>query len=515
MSDSKFALKRQIGGSARRTGDRDCEIGFHLLVIVALLANAALLGFAGCSVSPATGRPVLTGVMTTAEEARIGHEEYQQIIEAFGGIYADRPLQSYVGRVGQSLARKTERTDTTYTFTILDSPIVNAISTPGGYVYVTRGLLALANNEAELAGVLGHELGHITARHHAQQQSQQTLASIGLAILAATVKVPPVLMQGTQIVALSYLASFSRAQEYEADQLGARYLARAGYDPHALVDFLAKLQAHADLEAAMLGHASRAERFDFLATHPNTAARADSAIAAAKLTVVANPTVGRDSYLAAIDGMAYGESGAQGFIRGRVFAHRSLRITFEVPPEYQLFNTQSAVYAIGPGDATIIVDAAPAAEKLQSVTMAQYVTAAVRPGLPNATAMRINGLEAATGSINIDTNRGEMELRLAAIRAAPATIYRFRFLTPTNLLSKLGAGNLRTLESFRLLTAAEAAALKPLRVHLITVKKGQTVDALAGKMAFERYRVERFSVLNGIAPGADLSPGQRVKVVTE
>lgn len=492
----------------------DVKSKFYLLVMVGFFAGAIALALGGCSISPATGRPVLTGVMTTAEEARIGRKEYQQIIEAFGGIYADRALQSYVSRVGQSLARQTERTDTTYTFTILDSPIVNAISTPGGYVYVTRGLLALANNEAEVAGVLGHELGHITARHHAQQQSQQTLASIGLAILAATVKVPPILMQGTQLLALSYLASFSREQEYEADQLGARYLARAGYDPHALVDFLTSLQAHADLEATMLGQASREEHFDFLATHPNTAARVNGAIAAAKLTVVANPIVGLDSYLDAIDGMAYGESAAQGFIRGRVFSYPALRIRFEAPPEYQLFNTQSAVYAIGPGDATIIFDAETAADKLRSVTMVQYVSGAARPGLPNVTAMRVNGLEAATGSINVDTNRGTMELRVAAIRAA-STIYRFRFLTPIRLLSELGPGNLRTIESFRLLTEPETAALKPLRIRVVTVKKGQTVNTFARQMPFERYRVERFSVLNGLDPGAKFNPGQRVKVVTE
>jgi predicted Zn-dependent protease len=514
-SDSGFALNRLNSSLERGTEVHDLKARFCLLVIAGLFAGTIALALGSCAISPATGRPVLTGMMTTAQEARIGREEYPQIIQAFGGTYADRALQSYIGRVGQSLARHTERADTTYTFTILDSPVVNALSTPGGYVYVTRGLLALADNEAEVAGVLGHELGHITARHQAQQQSRQTLASIGLAILAATVNVPPALMQGTQLAALSYLASFSREQEFEADQLGARYMARAGYDPHALADFLTTLQAYTNLEAAMLGRASSAERFDFLATHPTTSARVDSAIAAARVAIVSKPTVGRDSYLDAIDGMTYGESGAQGFIRGRVFSHPDLRIRFEVPPEYHLFNTHSAVYALGPGGATIIFDAAPAAEKLQSIAMVQYVSGAVRPGLPDVKATRINGLEAATGSINVDTNRGRMELRLAAIRVSPTAIYRFRFLTPAGLLSELGPGNFRTLDSFRRLTTAEATALKPLRIHLVTVKKGQTVASLARTMPFERYEVERFGVLNGIAPNAKLVPGQRVKVITE
>lgn len=514
MSDAEFTLRHRIGRSARRMEGHD-KGGPQLIKIAGLFAVVVILSLASCSMSPVTGRPILTGVMSAAEEARIGREQYPQVIQAFGGIYADQRLQSYVSGVGQSLARQTERSDVTYTFTILDSPIVNAISTPGGYVYVTRGLLALADNQAEMAAVLGHELAHVTARHHAQQESLQTLAAVGLAILAATVEVPPVLMQGTRLAAVSYLASFSREQEYEADQLAARYTARAAYDPRAMVDFLAKLQSYADLQAAMAGEVSRTERFDFLATHPNTAARVDSAIAAAKVTIVTKPTVGRDSYLDAIDGMTYGESAAQGFIRGRVFSHRSLRIRFEARPEYELFNTQSAVYAIGPGGATIVFDAVPATEKLRALTMVQYVSRAVRPGLPNVIPMRVNALEAATGSISVDTNRGRMELRLAAIRADPTAIYRFRFLTPTRLLSELAPGNMRTLESFRLLTAEEAAALKPLCIHLVTVKKGQTVNTLAQQMPFERYRVERFCVLNGLGPGAKLRTGQRLKIVTE
>jgi predicted Zn-dependent protease len=486
-----------------------------VFLITALAAGVSLLAPSGCSVNPATGRLTLTGLTTTADEVRIGREEYPQIVEAFGGVYNDSVLQSYVSRVGQSLARHTERTDLTYSFTILDSPIANAVATPGGYIYVTRGLLALANNEAELAGVLGHELGHVVARHHAQQQSRQTLASVALTALALALKAPPpALLQGTQLVALVYLARFSREQEYEADQLGARYMARAGYDPHALATLLTHLQVNSDLEAMMMGQSPREWRFDFLATHPNTAARVKSAIDAAKVTIVANPAIGRDAYLDAINGMLYGEPAAQGYIRGRIFAHPLLRITFEVPPRYQLFDTQRAVYAVGPGDAVIVFDAEPHGKAFLQRTMSEYLSAS-NPPLANLTTMRINGLEAATGSIIVDTKHGKMELRLAAIRTDPTTIYRFRFLTPVNLLSELGPGNIRTLRSFRTLTADEAAVLKPLRVRVVTVKKGDSIETLADRMAFERYRTERFCVLNGLEKNAKLVAGQRVKIVTE
>lgn len=342
------------------------------------------------------------------------------------------------------------------------------------------------------------------------------MSSLALTALAIALKAPPpALMQGTQLAALAYLASFSRDQEYEADQLGARYMARAGYDPHAMVTFLTELQANSDLEAMMLGQALSAERFDFLATHPNTAARVDSAIDAAKVTLVATPTVGRDTYLNAIDGMLYGEAATQGFIRGRVFAHPGLRISFEVPLQYQLFDTQKAVYAAGPNDAMFIFDAEMQAKSLRQLTMSQYLSGATKPPLANVTAMRINGLEAATGWINVETNRGRMELRLAAIRTDPTTIYRFRFLTPVKLLSELGPGNLRTLQSFRTLTATEAAALKPLRIRVVTVKKGDSIATLANRMAFERYQAERFSVLNGLEKDAKLVAGQRVKIIAE
>ena len=153
-------------------------------------------------------------------------------------------------------------------------------------------------------------------------------------------------------------------------------MARAGYDPHAMVTFQTELQANSDLEAMMLGQALSAERFDFLATHPNTAARVDSAIDAAKVTLVATPTVGRDTYLNAIDGMLYGEAATQGFIRGRVFAHPGLRISFEVPLQYQLFDTQKAVYAAGPNDAMFIFDAEMQAKSLRQLTMSQYLSGA-------------------------------------------------------------------------------------------------------------------------------------------
>jgi len=494
------------------------QIRAPLLLAGLLMACLALPGVSGCAVNPATGRTSLTGTMNTADEIRIGREQRPQVIQAFGGVYDDPALAAYVERIGQSLARGTERKDIAYSFTILDTPIVNALATPGGYIYVTRGLLALADNEAELAGVLGHELGHVTALHHAERQSRQTLASIGMlgaAIAGSIVGAPPALMQGAQLTALAFLQAYSREQEFEADRLGARYLARAGYDPRAMATFLDKLQAQSELERTLLGQATRAERFDFLATHPNTADRIERAIQAANVAPVSSPIVGRDAWLDAIDGLLYGAPPAEGYIRGRVFAHPVLGIRFEVPPEYQLFDTRKAIYAQGPGSALIVFDLEPQAAKFQQLSIAQYVSGVTGVASGAVQSMRINGFEAATAALRGQGRNGEVELRLVALRLDATRICRFRFVTPVALLAQLAQSNQRTLQSFRRLTRAEVAALKPLRVRVVSVKPADTVASLAARMAFDTYKVERFRVLNGLAPTARTVSSKRVKLVTD
>ena len=267
------------------------------------------------------------------------------------------------------------------------------------------------------------------------------------------------------------------------------------------------------LKFAGRGDARRALRLPD--DHPNTAYRIENAIDAAKVPNLANPTIGRDSYLDVINGMLYGSPGSEGFIRKRVFGHPVLRIRFEVPPEYQLFDTRKAVYAQGPGDSLIIFDSEPQPAKFQHLTMAQYVSGATRTGLGEVEVMRISGLEAATGAIKVQATNGAIELRLAAIRTEPAHIYRFRFVIPLSLLAQLGQANLRTFQSFRTLTAAQAAALKPLRLRLVSVKKGDTVAKLAKRMAFDSYAAEHFRVLNRLPPGVEFVSRTRVKIITE
>ncbi len=489
--------------------------GRRRTAIASVLAALCALAAVSCSTNPATGRSSFTGLMTTADEVRIGREQNLQLLEAFGGAYDDPELAAYVTRIGNSLAAKAERTDLTYTFTVLNSPIVNALALPGGYIYVSRGLLALAGNEAELAGVLGHEIGHVTARHHAQRQSSQTVAgvaSLGVTILGAIAGVP--LARGTQMLAGAFLASYTRDQEYEADLLGIRYMNATGYDPKAMATFLAKLNAWTNLEETILGRDSK-DRLDYLATHPNTEDRVRQALAAANLTPAATaPTIGIDPYLDRIDGMLFGEPIASGVIRGRKFLHPDMRIRFEVPIDYELFDSPQAVYAVGPSNSQIVFDSA---QVPVGISVLEYVRQGARKmGISEATATKVNNREAATAWGWIPTNRGQMDFRIVVIRVDRDHAYRFRFILPKGSMSAiLSAVEQTMLSSFATMTAKEAAQIKPQRIRVVTVAKGDTVESLAKRMDFETLVVQRFQVLNGLTSGGKLKVGTRVKVVTE
>ncbi|MGH7905947.1 MAG: M48 family metalloprotease, partial [Candidatus Binataceae bacterium] len=313
----------------------------------------------GCSTNSGTGARPAPIASTSADEAGIGRAENPKVIAAFGGVYNDPALAAYVTNAGKRVAAYAGRPEVHFTFTVLDSPIVNAMAIPGGYVYVTRGLVALCDNEAELAGVLGHEIGHIAARHHARRQVRQRRTGVGVGPLPGIVG-RQIARTGT-IGALGFLRPSSREQEFEADKLGARYMAEAGYQPAAMAAFLTKLRDYTFLETQLAGRPIQSsDRFDYLATHPNTTERVQRALAEAQTFETKNPLVGHTAWLERINGILWGESPEQGYVRGRVFIHPMLRIRFEAPPGFQLFDTVAQVFAIGPSHALIIFDASAA-----------------------------------------------------------------------------------------------------------------------------------------------------------
>jgi predicted Zn-dependent protease len=488
---------------------------------LAVLALAfAATGLPGCATVPATGESAFTGGLSTAKEIRIGRENHPKIIKEFGGEYGSPELRRYVASIGQLLARTVERQDLEYKFTVLNSDIVNAFATPGGYVYITRGLMALADDEAELAGVLAHELGHLTALHHAKRYGKGMLANIlltGAAIVTGQVapQARGGIMQAGQSFAVGLLQGFSRENEFESDDLGVRYLARVGYDPGAMAGFLRKLRAHSRLSARLRGEApDKVDQFNYLATHPAPIERVRRAEAKARATRVRAPMTARDVYFGKIDGMLYGGDPKQGFVRGRVFLHPDLRFRFEVPKGFRLFNSPKAVVAFGPKGSRIIFDQAP---KPSDGKLTSYLTDVWARGasLTDVEKISINGLEAATGLTRLRAKQGVLDVRLLAIRVDLKTIYRFLFLTPGELTRTLARDLRRTIYSFRQLDEPEAMSLRPRRIDIIRVAPGDTVASLARRMPFEDFAVERFRVLNGLAADTRPATGRRVKIVVE
>lgn len=454
-------------------------------------------------------------ILPESHEKQLAEEEHPQVVAQFGGEYKEPGLQHYLGGLVSDLGKVSNRPDIAYRVTLLNSPVVNAFALPAGYVYVTRGLLAIANSEAEIGGVLGHEIGHITARHVAQRYSRAIMAEGLIGILGA-------ITRGTSYAGISSVAqplaqvvlqSYSREQENEADQYGVTYMSRAGYDPYAMASFLSALAADVQFEARLAGQPNP-DRFDLLATHPRTADRVVKTIEEAKLVLVSHPVVEPRRYLERIDGILYGDDPEQGFVRGRVFAHPKLGFRFEVPEGFTLLNGAEQVIAPGPGQSLIRFDQA----KLDAdVPPERYLREMWLQGRPvqNFENLSVNGFPAATGTARLDGDDGPLDLRLVAIKAAPGTIYRFLFVTAPDLTPRYGEAFRRTTESFRALNDIERARLKPYRIHVETVKPGDTVESLAARLPYGDHQVEHFRVLNGLKPDQGVEPGRLVKLVVE
>lgn len=478
--------------------------------IAAAVLVAGLLS--GCAKNPATGGTAFTGGLSQSQEIQMGRENHPKIIKEFGGEYGTPALKRYVDGIGQLLAKTSERPGLKFTFTVLNSDIINAFATPGGYVYITRGLMALADSEAQLAGVLAHEIGHITALHHARRHGQSLLANIGLA--AVGILGGREIAQVGQLGAVSLLQSFSRDNEYEADELGVRYLSRVGFQPTAMAGFLAKLRADTRLSALRRGESpDKVDQFNYLATHPAPAARVKRATALARKQNVKNPMTARDIYLSKLDGLLYGSDPKEGFIRGQDFLHPTLRFAFTAPTGFNLMNSNRAVYAAGPNKARIIFDRAG---KPVDGTMEYYVGRVwgSKMRLRNLETIRVNGLEAATATTQVRTNNGTFDARLTAYRVDAQTIYRMIFLTAGADTNRLATDLRRTTYSFRRLSRGEASRLRPLVLRIVTVQRGDTVESLARRLPYSDYKLERFEVLNGISRNDRLRRGQKLKMIT-
>lgn len=485
-------------------------------LILGLTTAMALTALSACQTvqNPATGESQFSTV-SPAQERRIGQQEHPKILAQFGGEVDNPRLKAYVDNVGRKLAANSELPADQFTFTVLDTPVVNAFALPGGYVYMTRGMLGVLNTEAELAGVLGHEIGHVTARHSATRQTRglfANLAVIGAAVLTGSQEVA----QLGQVAAAGYLAGYSRDQERQSDSLGIRYLSRSGYDPKGMSDGLKALQRQGNLLTRMSGQEAR--EVSFLSTHPQTPERiAATDREARSAKAVPEARVGREAYQDAIDGMIYGDSPAQGFARGNRFAHPQLRFAFTVPESFRIDNLPQAVIANDRnGRGRIIFDQEPDRRVAASGTAMDVYIA--RRWAANARVfaldrITVNGMPAATGVIELNNRGQQIDARLVAIRYDRQSIYRFVFLTAANQTRNLSEAFRKTTFSFRKLGNREANQLRPRRIEIVRVRRGDTISRLTRFDIQDGFEDDRFRTINGMDRGDTLRAGDEVKII--
>lgn len=470
------------------------------------LAFGAAMLLAACTVTPEPGEDEL---IPPHEEAKIGAAAHPEIVAQFGGAYDDHRLIGYLSGLVRQLSANSGAPGDEYRLTILDTPVVNAFASPGGYIYVTRGLLALANDEAEIAGVLAHELGHLNARHSAKRQvaaERQTFLSGILASLADSSYLADSLRRRTT----RSIAAYSRDQELEADKLGMAIAAKTQYDPSASVTFLTSLERKFEFDGRNEGSDSSDDRVSLISSHPGTSERIRQARSQAFSygDVSGGFLRNRDLYLDMIDGLPYGDSLAHGALRGRTFYHPKLGFRFVVPQDFAIINHRDAVLGRGPDEAIFIFDGASIG---QDVSLKSHLTQNWGEGLDlrNLRTFTVNGMQAASA----ETLHKGVGHELVAIRYAPGEVFRFLFITRPVATAKYERRFRAMVQSFRKLSRTQIRQLKPLRIQVTTVRRGHTVRALARRMAVPDNKEARFRILNGLGPEDRLSPGQRVKIV--
>ncbi len=492
---------------ARRRSPRAAR-GLAAVALAALLASCQVLdpGDGTAAVLQPTPAPVTIDSVTRNDRmAAIAREQHPRILATYGGDYTDQKLERTVARVVGSLTLDPENPNQTYNITILNSPSVNAFALPGGYLYVTRGLLALANDSSELAAVIAHEMAHVTANHGIQRQQKEAEE-----VLASQVVNDVLGNAQTGRLALIRgrlrLAQFSRNQELEADAIGIRSIGRAGYDPYAAVRFLQAMAAYTDLKSVAPGNDAS---LDFLASHPSPPQRIELAQNHARQ--FGPPGSGnrdRDSFLQGVDGMLFGDTPDEGYVRGRSFVHPRLGISFAVPDGFVIDNTAAAVTAAGPGDIAVRFDGVSVA---QNVTLADYVRSGWVAGLDPQTIQQttIGGVE----TVRARARAEGWQFDVTVLRAGGQV---YRLLTAAPLASNQLAPVADSVAgSFRVLSEQERAALKPLRVRVVQVGPGDTVASMAARMVGVDRPQDLFRIINGLAPGASLSSGSRVKIITD
>ena len=477
--------------------------------IASLSLLVVLLSFIACAVNPVTGKKELS-FMSEEQEIALGKESDPQIVQMYG-LYENQTLQNFIDQKGQEMAKISHRPHLDYEFKILDSPVVNAFAVPGGFVYFTRGILAHFNNEAEFAGVLGHEIGHVTARHSVQQQTKATIGQvvfIGGLILSPTLRT--MAQEGQQFMQLLFL-KYSRDNESQSDELGVQYSTAVGYDAHHMANFFKTLN---NMRAGTEGETLPT----FLSTHPDPADRYQKVNAMADAIQrdidATKLQVNRDQYLRMIDGLIYGEDPKQGYVENGRFYHPTMRFQFPIPQGWQTINTPSQVQmAPKDGKAAMILTLTEAAN-LQAAaqqTAEQYSLTVVEQ--KNLTLNGMNVL--AMVSDQVDQQSGQSIRILSYFISYSNSIFTFHGLTDKESFDKYVSSFNQTMRNFARLTDQSKINKKPDRISVRTVNRAGTLQSILQGYRVPSEKMREHGLINGMDLNAQVPAGSLIKVITQ
>jgi predicted Zn-dependent protease len=480
---------------------------FRLLVL-----PLVFLMIGSCAVNPVTGKKQIV-LMSEDQEIAMG-KQYDPSVVAEFGLYPDDKLQAFITQKGKEMAAISHRPELDFEFKVVDSPVVNAFAIPGGYVYFTRGIMAHFNNEAEFAGVLGHEIGHVTARHSVRQQTTQTLGSLGL--IVGMIAVPELAQMGesaSQALQLLFL-KYSRDHESESDKLGVEYSSKIGYDAHQMADFFGTLDR--------LSGGAEGRVPTFLSTHPDPVDRNGKVEAMASEWQSKTPgkqyEVNRDSYLRMIDGIVYGEDPRQGFVENDNFYHPQLKFQFPVPTGWQTQNSASQfAMAEKNGKAMMILNLGGQDLK----TAAQQTVEQYSLQVLDSKETTINGLPAIEMVADIQQQQQQQQsgqqqqqirLHIGLIKYGDL-VYRLMGLSLANDFATWQPRFTNVIRNFRTLSDPDKLNRQPDRIRIRTVSQTTTLQNALTSFGVPKDRLEEMSIVNGMQLGDTVQSGMLIKAL--
>jgi predicted Zn-dependent protease len=476
------------------------KINYSFLGIISLL-----IFLASCQKNPATGENEIN-LMSEHEEDSIGEKEHQNILKQFGGEYKNEKLKNYINSIGNFLVSTSELPNKKFKFTILDTPIVNAFALPGGFIYLTRGLIYLCQNEAQLAGVIAHEIGHVTARHTARRYTKTFGTSLFLKLLGAVSKnnfFNNLIGQSASL----YLLSYSRSQEFQADELATRYTIRAGFDPKEMANFLKLMEEYSNLQKRISKIDNKAS--ELLQTHPNSSKRVLEVINNYQGRIPINPIIGEEIFLKKIDGLLYGHNEKEGFFKKNNFIHKPLKIKFKFSDQFYFFNYSQALVGVTEGETKIIFDL----EKTELQNDKNYIAkwaSLSKKKISNFQSFTNNGFTISIGEF-IKNNQLVI---VGTLRKEKDLTFRFTLLSNKEESIKFKENFKDIILSFQKINEKESKELYPPSIKIISVSADSNfLEKTIQKLNLQNNQAEEiFLVINNLF-NKEVEVGKKIKVI--